>query len=111
MYYGVKKRSRMKPKKAEKTINNLFDRYMDKEISTKLTTKELINELKKIKPELIRMRDKYKLDSGIDSDDRSGEETYGYLNLEKIEADLVYISDRWKCQFRVQWLLGLIEVD
>jgi len=42
-------------------------------------------------------------------DDRSGEETYGYESEESVLYDLSYISDRWMCEFRLQWLIDLID--
>jgi hypothetical protein len=42
-------------------------------------------------------------------DDRSGEETYGYESEESVLHDLGYISDRWMCEFRLQWLIDLID--
>ena len=42
-------------------------------------------------------------------DDRSGEETYGYESEESVLCDLSYISDRWICEFRLQWLIDLID--
>jgi hypothetical protein len=41
-------------------------------------------------------------------DDRSGEETYGYESERSVLCDLSYISDRWICEFRLQWLIDLI---
>ena len=39
-----------------------------------------------------------------ENDYRSGEETYGY-DEEKIRYDMLYISDRWRCAFRLRWIL------
>ena len=43
-----------------------------------------------------------------EEDYRSGEDTYGYEDLESIQGSLSYISDRWKSCFRVRWLIDLI---
>lgn len=40
---------------------------------------------------------------------RSGEETYGYESRESIRDNLFYISDRWIAQFRLRWVLDLID--
>jgi hypothetical protein len=58
----------------------------------------------------IHWRDSLKRDKkwGIQlhtSDLRRGWETYGYKSIEEIEGDLSYISDRFACEFRLQWLL------
>ena len=42
-----------------------------------------------------------------DNDRRSGEETYGYSSLGSIESNLEYMCDRWRCSFRLTWLLGV----
>lgn len=47
----------------------------------------------------------------FDEDYRSGKETYGYDDLESIQYSLSYISDRWKCAFRVRWLIELINPE
>lgn len=44
----------------------------------------------------------------IEGDFRSGDDTYGYSDLESIKYTLTYISDRWKVSFRVRWLIDLI---
>lgn len=42
-------------------------------------------------------------------DRRRGWETYGLKDDEKAKNDLIYVSDRWLCEFRIQWILDLIE--
>ncbi len=39
------------------------------------------------------------------TDDRRGWETYGFDN---IESNMSYISDRWSCEFRIQWILDVL---
>ena len=41
-------------------------------------------------------------------DRRSGKNTYGYKSEESILNNLQYISDRFNAQFRLQWVLDLI---
>jgi len=43
------------------------------------------------------------------TDNRSGEETYGVETNTTWNEDLQYISDRWGCLFRVRWLIDLAE--
>jgi len=43
------------------------------------------------------------------ADDRTGEQTYGYNSPEEIEGNLNYISDRFNCEFRLQWMLDVPE--
>jgi hypothetical protein len=42
-------------------------------------------------------------------DDRSPLDTYGYKSEEEISGNLFYISDRFNCQFRLDWVLGLLD--
>jgi hypothetical protein len=43
-------------------------------------------------------------------DVRDGYATYGYDSDEIIIGNLQYISDRWNCQFRLRWVLDLLEL-
>jgi hypothetical protein len=45
------------------------------------------------------------------TDNRGGYETYGYKNLESIKSNLSYISDKYKCTFRLRWILDLLELE
>lgn len=47
--------------------------------------------------------------NGWETDDRSGEETYGYQDDEDILINLQYVSDRYSAEFRLQWVLDLID--
>jgi hypothetical protein len=42
-------------------------------------------------------------------DNRSPLDTYGYKSEEAIGVDLLYISDRFNAQFRLDWVLGLFD--
>lgn len=42
-------------------------------------------------------------------DERSPLDTYGYKSEEDIAGNLFYISDRFNCQFRLNWVLGLLD--
>ncbi len=44
------------------------------------------------------------------TDVRNGYATYGYDSDEIILDNLQYISDRWNCQFRLRWVLDLLEL-
>lgn len=44
----------------------------------------------------------------MEEDYRSGNDTYGYEDLESIQINLSYISDRWQVCFRVRWVIELI---
>lgn len=55
----------------------------------------------------IRLNEEFGYDS--EPDTRSGEETYGYEDDEHILGQLVYISDRWNCSFRIRWMIDLVK--
>jgi hypothetical protein len=42
-------------------------------------------------------------------DNRKGVDTYGYESEESILINLQYISDRFPAQFRLQWVLDLLD--
>jgi hypothetical protein len=42
-------------------------------------------------------------------DSRSPLDTYDYQSEENILMDLFYISDRFNCQFRLDWTLGILD--
>ena len=45
------------------------------------------------------------------TDNRRGWETYGYKSKEAVEGNLNYISDRFSSEFRIQWMIDLIDAD
>jgi len=63
-------------------------------------------------PFLDDLIDMYENDLLIFEDDwRSGEETYGYESEESVIEDMNHICDRWRCAFRVRWMIDLIDPD
>ena len=86
----------------------LWDEFILKERLENLSLKEIQDELLKRKPELTKLYKKYDLE---EKDPRPGKDTYGYKSLGSIKSNLEYISDRWQCQFRVRWLLDLIDLE
>ena len=42
-------------------------------------------------------------------DCRTGEETYGYSDIESVEDNMLYISDRYRCAFRLKWIIDGIK--
>ena len=61
--------------------------------------------LEKYLPILEKLRDQFE---EKEKDYRSGFESYGYGDVDSIVGNFVYISDRWTCAFRTNWLIGLI---
>jgi len=64
----------------------------------------------KFTPRLIhRMEREWRRLSALEEDYRKGTETYGYDG--DVRYDLMYISDRWRCSFRLRWLLDGLEAN
>ena len=49
------------------------------------------------------------VDDYFGRDERSPLDTYGYKSEEDIAWYLFYTSDRFNCQFRLNWVLGLFD--
>lgn len=87
-------------------LDNVWDNAQNLTLSSALS---IITPLLPIfKKELRYIKFLNKLNKEV-CDDRSGEETYGYESEQSVLCDLAYISDRWICEFRLQWLIDLIE--
>lgn len=72
---------------------------------------ETIEQLKEVlAPVLPLLKEIYPGLAEYENDYRSGNETYGYENMEHILGWLYYISDRWRCAFRVRWLIDLADI-
>lgn len=90
----------MKPKKAKKVIGDLMDDFIKGRYSSQTMLILLDKEMESLKK--LRVTAKRK-----EQDNRSGAETYGFDNW---EDDLMNISDKWNCQFRIQWMIDLIKL-
>ena len=51
----------------------------------------------------------FAVDDFYGRDDRSPLDTYGYKSEGDIAGNLFYISDRFNAQFRLNWVLGLLD--
>ena len=69
-----------------------------------LTLVEIRGKLTEILPAMELLHKKY---YESDLDDRTGIESYGCESLEGIKSQLEYVSDRWRCTFRLRWLIDL----
>jgi hypothetical protein len=67
------------------------------------------NNVDSFKPLLREMRRMWRKCAKQEDDTRNGQETYGYESAESIHNNMLYISDRWRCAFRLKWLLDGIE--
>lgn len=63
--------------------------------------------LKAILPAMKKEWQKYAKD---ENDYRDGRDTYGYSDEESIRNNLFYISDRWRCAFRLKWIIDGVEL-
>ena len=82
----------MRPEKANNTVQKAINRWLKGDKA----------DLKKSLPAMRKLYKKAVKDEG---DFRSGRETYGYIDQETIELNMEYISDRWRCAFRLRWLI------
>jgi len=66
-------------------------------------------QMKNIKYILPELKGLYSISLRTDPDYRTGKETYGY-EPSTIEDNFEYISDRWRCSFRIKWLIDYAEL-
>lgn len=87
----------MRPETVHYKLNQAYDNWYE--------TKELV-----VSKQLLRgMNRLWKRWAKEEADFRTGEETYGYKDSERIYYNLLYISDRWRCAFRLRWLIDGLE--
>ena len=91
----------MRPETARRKIKYIFNQFYR---HTKKPI-ELIPDFQKNRAALIKLRDIFSL---TENDPRPGSETYGF---ETIASDIEYISDRWRCQFRIQWIIDVVDLQ
>ena len=87
----------MRPQKFRMIVNSGIARWLNNRDS-----RQLVSAL----PEMKRVWSKWAKEEG---DLRSGAETYGYENAESVENNMMYISDRWRCAFRLRWIIDGLE--
>lgn len=84
----------MRPERFRREMNKAFDMWIvDK---TTYQFLPLMREMKRVWKKLAKEENDY----------RTGNETYGYRD---ITYTMLYISDRWRCAFRLKWLIDGIE--
>ena len=87
----------MRPEKFRRLVNKAFETWLAKKDNTKFMD---------VLPEMKRVWFKLGTEEG---DFRTGFETYGYDDVEDIDNNMMYISDRWRCAFRLKWLIDGLE--
>jgi len=99
-----------------KEINKiLWEDFIEKGKLDNYTLNEIREKLNSIKFHLEALHNVYRNDSEVNyygySDGRRGFETYGYESLEQVKDTLKYISDRYKCTYRLRWVLDLLDIE
>lgn len=81
----------MRPEKAHRVIQKAIDAWLG---GDRMLLKESVPAMEKLLKKCQKEEDDY----------RSGLETYGY-NKDSNANNMMYISDRWRCSFRLRWLI------
>lgn len=87
----------MRPERFRYEMNLAFDEWF-KTRSTK-RFHSLMREMERVWKKLSKQENDY----------RTGEETYGYSDVETIEYNMLYISYRYLCAFRLKWIIDGIK--
>ena len=87
----------MRPETFRYKMNCAFEHWLE----TKSTAQffPLLREMKRV----------WKKWSKEENDFASGETSYGYASAESVHNNMCYISDRWRCAFRLKWLIDGLE--
>lgn len=85
----------MRPETFRYKMNSAFDHWFEAKSTSQFLP--LMREMKRVWLKWAKEED----------DARHGEETYGYEK--NITYNMLYISDRWRCAFRLKWLIDGIE--
>ncbi len=83
-------------------FNEVFNSCHMNEVDIKITC----SKIKKYRKYIQKLKSFHQLH---ENDYRDGYETYGYKSLRNIENNLIYISDRFGCAFRLSWLVNVPE--
>lgn len=87
----------MRPEKFRYEMNKSFERWFEAGTTDKFVP--LLREMDRV----------WRKWASEEEDYRTGEETYGYSNRDSVENNMGYISDRWRCAFRLKWLIDGIK--
>ena len=94
----------MKPKKAYKKIQKILREHREYPESSKTNAMQTILRLEEAMPELYKL---LKIAAYDDPDERRGWESYGCDKM--WEHHLYHVTDRWRCRFRIQWLIDIVD--
>ena len=87
----------MRPERFRYEMNKAFDVWFEEKTEAQFLP--LLREMKRVWKKWAKEED----------DSRTGLETYGYETHKSVMNNMLYISDRWRCAFRLKWLLDGIE--
>lgn len=82
----------MRPEKFRYEMNKAFDLWIETKSVSQFTP--LLREMDRVWKKWAKQED----------DHRTGMDTYEYVTKESIRNNMFYISDRWRCAFRLKWL-------
>ena len=94
----------MRTSTAERIVRSYLYRLLKSEVA----------QPKHLKRALTNLHEKYskheseacnRLSIEYEPDIRTGYETYGYESPQSIHHNVMYISDRFRCAFRIKWIL------
>ena len=96
----------MKKRVRKKYWNLIFKEVFNNCNMEEFSIKGTCSRIKKYRKYIQKLRCYHQL---REDDYRNGYETYGYKSLESIENNLIYISDRFGCAFRLSWMVNVPE--
>ena len=88
----------MRPEKCDRLVRNFIEQWLAQGKSRV-----------KVIPALEKLYTKQCLNEQPYTCYKSGFETYGYDNKQSIQHNMLYISDRFRCSFRLRWLIDGIK--
>lgn len=94
-----KKEYEMRPEKFRYEMNKAFDQWF--ETKTVDAFKPLLREMNRVWVKWAKE----------ENDNRTGIETYGYETSHSIRNNMHYMSDRWRCAYRLKWLFDGINQE
>jgi hypothetical protein len=87
----------VRPERFRYEMNRAFDIWFDE---------HSVREFDRLLPYIKRMWSKWARE---EDDFRTGVETYGYDSNDGILSNMFYISDRYRCAFRLKWIIDGVE--
>lgn len=90
-------------------VCKFFDKHFLERKGAPSDFSDIMNDLRDSKKSLEILYKRYYLST--EKDYRTGYASYGYKSIADIRSTLSYICDRWKCAYRIKWLIDLCDID